>query len=565
MKNILKKFSLLGLLIATFIACDKDYNAIGTDLLTNSNFISDSIEFPALTYNKMVNPVRSNNLTSTLLGIYKDPVYGMSSAHVVTQLIPTAFSPDFGDNAVLDSIIITVPYFSSKTGETDEDGNTLYELDSVFGNPETPVKLSIFRNTYFLRNYDPSTNLEETQKYYSNSNQTINFNNFTGQLLYENDNFIPSASEIVLGEISEETDEFEETETLAPSFRVDLIRDANGDIVQNLYDFWYDLLVTASEDPVESVSLSNANKFVDYFRGLYFKAEMADGAEDGQMIMLDFANKGANITVYSSYLYDTADDGTEDIRQREFQMNITGNKVNVIENNFDVTLADGDEVNGDETIYLKGMEGSMGVIKLFGDTDTPVTGEDGIVYDNAYEYFRASFGTSSSPKRLINEANLIIYVDQSVENNQEPDRLMLYDLKNNIPAIDYYNDPTVNTNNPLYSKIIHSKILDRVDDEDANGYKKGIKYKFRITEHLNNILLRDSTNYNLGLVVSTNMNSTEALDLEGTVQNDEDPMPTTIPTGTFLSPRGTVLHGSNANVPDDKRIKLEIFYSEPEN
>ncbi|MCB0469903.1 MAG: DUF4270 family protein, partial [Flavobacteriaceae bacterium] len=53
--------------------------------------------------------------------------------------------------------------------------------DSLFGNAETPIKLSIYQNTYFLRSYDPETNLEEAQKYYSNSNQTINFNDFTGQ------------------------------------------------------------------------------------------------------------------------------------------------------------------------------------------------------------------------------------------------------------------------------------------------------------------------------------------------------------------------------------------------
>ncbi|MCB0470650.1 MAG: DUF4270 family protein, partial [Flavobacteriaceae bacterium] len=80
MKNLMKKMGLLGLLIVTFIACDKDYNAVGTDLLTHSNFITDSVEFPALTYNKVVEPVKSNNLTSSLLGIYDDPTYGKTAA-----------------------------------------------------------------------------------------------------------------------------------------------------------------------------------------------------------------------------------------------------------------------------------------------------------------------------------------------------------------------------------------------------------------------------------------------------------------------------------------------------
>ena len=554
MKNLMKKMGLLGLLIVTFIACDKDYNAVGTDLLTHSNFITDSVEFPALTYNKVVEPVKSNNLTSSLLGIYDDPTYGKTAAQIVTQLIPTTYSPDFGDEPVIDSIIITIPYFSHKTGETDDDGNALYELDSLFGNAETPIKLSIYQNTYFLRSYDPETNLEEAQKYYSNSNQTINFNDFTGQLLYENGSFVPKASEISIGEYDEEG-AYQENETLAPAFRVDLLKDENGEPSDELYTFWKNLLI----DQEGQTTLSNANNFVDYFRGIYLKTETAVGFEDGQMLMLDFANKGANITVYSSYLYNTADDGTEDIRQKEFKMNLSGNKINVIENNLGTTLVDGDEVNGDELIYLKGMEGSMGIVKLFGNLDE-------VTHSNeALDNFRETFGTPAAPKRLINEANLVVYVDQDMITNGEPDRLMLYDLKNNIPVIDYYADPTVNTNSPLYSRIIHSKILQREEVEDANGYKKGIKYKFRITEHLNNILLRDSTNYNLGLVVTTNVNSIDPLDLYGTIPNDENPKPVGIPLGAFLSPRGTVLYGSNPNVPEEKRIKLEIFYSEPEN
>ena len=204
MKNSLKKISLLFLLIVSFIACDKDYNNIGTNLIIHSDFISDSLTLPAIAYNKVVAPVRSNNLNSSLFGVYKDPTYGLTTTHIVTQLTPTSFDPDFGEEPEIESVVLTIPYFSSNTGETDDDGNTIYELDSVFGNPDYPVKLSIYENTYYLRNYDPATNLEESQEYYSNSNTTIDFNSFQGELLYLDENFKPSASEIVLGEINDE-------------------------------------------------------------------------------------------------------------------------------------------------------------------------------------------------------------------------------------------------------------------------------------------------------------------------------------------------------------------------
>lgn len=555
MKNTLKKISLLFLLLVSFIACDKDYNDIGTNLITHSNFITDSVSFPALTYNKVVPPVRSSNLTSSLLGVYNDPTYGLTTAHIVSQVIPTTFNPDFGEDPVIDSVYITIPYFSTDTGEDDEDGNSIYKLDSLYGS--SPIKLSIYENTYFLRDYDPASNLEEQQLYYSNSNQSINFNNFQGALIYEDASFVPDASEIVIKEFDEASEEYEVTERLAPALRITYSRLENDDVPY--LSFWSDLLFSPAQNGNTEV-LSNANNFVDYFRGLYFKTEAL--AADGHMTLLDFTGKGANITVYYSYI-DYNEDGEEDdeIINGEYQMNLSGNKVNIIENNFDITLANGDDQNGDETIYLKGTEGSMGVIKLF---DGTMTEEDGTQVD-AFDYFREHFGTPDAPKRLINEANLIVYVNRDMIVEGEPDRLYLYDLNNNTNLIDYFVDPTGNTATPIYSKIYFSEILERDETADGNNYKKGIKYKFRITEHLNNILLRDSTNLNLGLVATTNINSVNMLKLEGATESSDVE---TIPLGAFLSPRGTVVYGSHDNVPEDKRLELEIFYSElpePEN
>ena len=536
MKNSLKKISLLFLLIVSFIACDKDYNNIGTNLIIHSDFISDSLTLPAIAYNKVVAPVRSNNLNSSLFGVYKDPTYGLTTTHIVTQLTPTSFDPDFGEEPEIESVVLTIPYFSSNTGETDDDGNTIYELDSVFGNPDYPVKLSIYENTYYLRNYDPATNLEESQEYYSNSNTTIDFNSFQGELLYLDENFKPSASEIVLGEINDETGEFEETDRLTPALRIELLNPNN---------FWESLLFENEGSDV----LSNSTNFVNFFRGIYIKAEAS--GDDGFMLMLDFVNNGANITVNYSNLTTTTDENGEEVEERnsfEYVMNLSGNKVNVVENNFDISLSDGDEQNGDEAIYLKGMEGSMGIIKILPDPDMATETNE------ALDDFRETFA-----KRLINEANLIVYVDRDMVTEGEPDRLYLYDLKNDTYIIDYFTDPTLNTAIPLFSRVFFSTLLERDENEDENGYKKGIKYKFRVTEHLNNILLRDSTNLDLGLVVTTNINNINMLKLEG---SSESSAVRNIPSGTFLSPRGTVVYGSNDNVPEDKRLELEIFYSE---
>ena len=110
-------------------------------------------------------------------------------------------------------------------------------------------------------------------------------------------------------------------------------------------------------------------------------------------------------------------------------------------NNLYTTPTDGDATLGDDNLYLKGMNGNFSVIKLFEGTVQDESGSD----VPALEYFK-----EKNEKWLINEADLIFYVNQDLVNNQsspndvESERVILYDLKNNVPIIDYYFDASSN-------------------------------------------------------------------------------------------------------------------------
>ena len=157
-------------------------------------------------------------------------------------------------------------------------------------------------------------------------------------------------------------------------------------------------------------------------------------------------------------------------------------------------------------------------------------------------------------KKLINEAQLIIYEDETMtepsEDYHKYDRIYAYDAKNNIPLADYSYDPSTNTADAYNSKLIH--LGQRITDE--NGVSK---FKIRITEHLNNILLKDSTNTKLGLVLSTNVNYVST----SSILNSED-IVTGVPAASIITPRGTIIYGSNENVPQDKRMLLQIYFTE---
>ena len=512
----------------SFYACDRDFTSIESDIEGIKNFENNSREFPVVAYNRKLNPVQTNGLSSNLLGVYDDPIYGKTIASVVSQVVPTSFDFNFGDSPEIDSVILIVPYYSKSLG-TDGEGINLYELDSVFGSDK--VKLSIIQNNYFLRDFDPETNLEESQRYYSNSNETIDFDNHTGVLFYENEDFSPSNRELNI------TDE----QTAAPGLHVEL---------SNTSNFWDNLFFFGEDDPGSRPELSNQNNFKDHFRGLYFKIEEMPNS-NGNMTMMNFPQ--AYVLVYYSYVTGTEiDDETGDevdVRdQRFFRMNFTGNRLNVLEYDPTNTViedanANANPIEGDDALYLKGGEGSFAVIDLF-NGQTP--DENGNMVD-AFEYFKSKKDTW-----LINEANLYFYVDQTIVDGQEPDRVILYDLENNLPIVDYFFDSSTNNSNPINSKILYSRKLERDDNDN------GVKYKLRLTEHLNNILLRDSLNVNLGLYVSTNVNDIQRAD----VLNSPDEY---APTGTVLSPRGTALYGTSQNVPDDKKVQFEIYFTEPNN
>ncbi|SFN44600.1 protein of unknown function [Bizionia echini] len=541
--SLYKTIAVFSCLLLTVVGCEKDFSTIESEIEGIKDFTTDGKVFPSVMYDKKLEPVQTNNLSSNLLGIYFDKIYGRTKASIITQAVPSNFEFNFGEDPQVESVYLTIPYFSRVDG-TDEDGNNTYVLDSTFGSNDS-YKLSIYQNNYFLRDFDPGTDLTEPQKYYSNANETINFNNFQGELLYEKEDFIPSNSATIVSEYNEETETNEEVSRSAPSLNVEL---------ENTDNFWDNLFFFNTENPGSQTELSNANNFKNYFRGLYFKVEEFGGGE-GNMIMLDFS-QGTIVINYSSKITTGFDDEGNPIEsrdERKITMNFSGNRLNTFENsdavkniiNTATSTSNTNMVNGDTNVFLKGGEGSYAVIDLFsGNMD-----DDNGVSVPALDYFKGKKG-----KWLINEANLVVYVNQNEVNNsgQEPDRVIIYDLENNTPIVDYYLDPTVSTTNPLNSRVNYSEKLKR------DGNNKGLKYKFRLTEHVNNILLRDSTNLKLGVFVTSNINLTQ----NASILNVPSEKTT---TGSVLSPRGTVLHGSNPNVPDTKKVKFEIFYTEPNN
>ena len=116
----------------------------------------------------------------------------------------------------------------------------------------------------------------------------------------------------------------------------------------------------------------NNSVFKDYFRGLYFKAEAASTSPNqGSMSLLNF-KKGKIIVTYNVTVTSSA--GVTSTKEKKFAISLGGNSVNLLENDYSSGYTSGLASNANATtgaynLFPKGGEGSMTIIKLFGDQD----------------------------------------------------------------------------------------------------------------------------------------------------------------------------------------------------
>ena len=374
-------------------------------------------------------------------------------------------------------------------------------------------------------------------------------NDSTAQI--QNVNFEFKPNEIKLQYYNFEKEQTVVKQRLAPGIFVKLSR-----------EFFMQKLVNAPAG-----TLTNNNTFKDYFRGLYFRVNNSDSStEQGSLALLDF-KKGK---IVMSYHDETTATNNERIR-RELTINLGGNTVNLFEtentsssSSYIAALTNNtpDTPAGDEKLFLRGQNGSMAVIELFGE-DLGSYNANGI-WTNVPNDIADEIDQIKKNKWLINEASLTFFIDRDamLSSEFEPIRIYLYDLENNVPIVDYTFDGTENNVNPKLNKLIHGGIIER--DEVVEGVPtKGIQYKIRLTRYLMNLLADEdaSKNVKLGLVVTESIAAITNAKLQTPITSYNDIKFS--PLASVMNPLGTVLHGSSLSVPENKRLKLKIYYTKP--
>lgn len=589
-------------------SCQEDGTTLGIGVIDESPLRTDIQEFDVFASNKGIKAVQTNKLPIYQLGNYIDPLYGKTEARITTQvgLAAAAGNPTFGvhsqdtednadndgnentlvENEVVTEVFLYIPFLQNPVGDADGDGvadafdvdpedansdsdgdtvsdnqerldgtdplnpdtdddgitddedddtvlNTFpknVDLDSIYGVDLQSIydgavesfNLKVERSTFFLRNLDPDSGFLESQEYYSTADFTPDF---VGELLFEGEVVISTEEIIILKEDDPDTEDVDESlevdQRLQPGIRVPLDTDF---FQENILD-----------NEGKSQLLSQAN-FVDFFRGIHLTVS------DDILILLDLTQ--GNIRI--NYEYDGLDEGEVVTRENNYQITlltgggnqaIQGNAVNTMINDPLPPEIASQVDNGENAsqIFLKGGPGTFAEVHLFEPNNA----------ENIINEIKAN-------NWIINEANIVFYIDRAALDaagiSDEPPRLYLYNADTNSALYDITqgNEPS---------------LLGRVDSNYGGAIEKendkGVKYKIKITNYINDIIVRDSANATLGLAVTADI--TNPIGIGAMLDDDTE---ADLPVANSLTPLSTVLIGSNVPDSDDNKMKLQIFYTE---
>ena len=410
--------------------------------------------------------------------------------------------------------------------------DSVYDIDSIYGNRNSEFTLQVHELTYYLNDYDPLTNFQSSQIYYSNRDYYTE--GFVGATLFD-ERIKLNFDEIrfYYNEDDPDTPDIDETtqveNRLTPRLRIPL--DPN---------FFQEKLI----DLEGTESLLSEISYQKDMRGLIIRAE---NFSDDLYMLLDIQNAEIKISYEfkdnntQGTLEDLTDD-TIEILERNFSLSLGGAFLNVLKNevfesSINKRIADSKNNIPTDKLFIQSSR-LHGKIRLFSNEDPNVNEELNSIRDE---------------NLLVNQANLIFHVDPEVPFEQyNAQRLYLFNLNNGAPMIDYFSDGSTSNFGTNANKGVFGGKLEL--DENGNPSQ----YKFNITNHISNIIRNDSLNYDLGMTVTANIDTPSII---SAINQDED-QEIRYPLASTLNPLGTVLIGSHPDsLQFDKRVRLELIYS----
>ena len=508
MRNFLNKSAFVAALVLVFtvvVSCEKDFKDIGSGIINNTKFTTESLLVDVEIENSPITEVTTGNITSEpgtyLLGVHASDKYEKIEASIISQLaINTGFklvSKSYGaDTTVvttIDTVFLRLPYQVT----LNEEGSA-YDLDSIIGNTSEAFNLNVYQTDTYLNRLNPA----DPTKFNTFSSKDV-FGKTGDELNKDIDfKFIPKASDttiVIKRWLSDNTLHTKDTVKYTSS------SSSKTPIPFMVVPLKEDKIKELFLDKYESAEFDSQDAFNNYFRGVILEAK----GDKGSLISFNF--NGATKPSIEVYYTNT--------------VLTKGAIIDTITKNDSYTLSGvrTSSYKMEEKVYpvnneviLQGAAGNEAIINLFDKTKI--------------EELR-------NRNLLINDASLTVYINQSADTTATPFRLFLYKSDEKL--------------NPTYSQVkdVYTEgnaVFGGVLTRDSKGKQE--KYTFKITDYISDILGGD-TDYSPALRLKV-ANATDLVAVTDTVYNNFNWNPKAVTLFNQLPSNG------------DKKIELKISFSE---
>lgn len=346
--NMKKAFTILSMVIfggMLVYNCEPDPDSLGEQLFLDGAAEGNEVPYDVIAYNIDNNDsIRSDaaKLGLATLGAFNEKQFGMQKASYYTQLRLAAYDPDFGTNAVVDSVVLVIkPTYASDSVKTTTNEDYVY--------PEGSVAAKKVINRY------PATKYGRTK--INSGNLTVNVNEVTDFLNGYSDiaysNKVYGAGQL-LG--SKTFDGYVSSVAITKdSDNSSLFSSEAGFRIPLKPEFFQTKIINKKGQP----ELKDVASFIRYFRGLKISVEENDG------YLVQFSPSGVELIMY----YKSVDAGATTATQKKYAFSIGNGNAHIGNYVYDRidSAVEGIVSNpavGDAKLFAQGMGGNSIGIKF---------------------------------------------------------------------------------------------------------------------------------------------------------------------------------------------------------
>ncbi len=362
--NIRKIFTILSVMFLGGVLvynCEPEPDSLGEQLFLNGAAEGVESSYDLIAYNiknndtirtdafKLLDIVSSGSVSSTaVLGAFNESQFGLQRASYFTQVRLPSYNPDFGTNAVVDSVVLVLkPIVSLDSLTTTTNESYVY--------PDGNVDAKKVVNTYPIKKFGKAK--LNGGKLTLKVNEVTEFMNGVNDIVYSNKNFGTDSNILGSKEIS------------GNASSVAITKDSDGaSLFASNADIRIPLSVSVFQTKIINKKgqpeLNDVSNFIRHFRGL--KVSLADGTNDGYLFQ--FTPNDMQLIMY--YKNDKVENGVTTRPQTKYEFAVKGSnmhsayyeydRTNAVMNNY----AFGNTIIGDKKLYAQGMGGNSIGIKF---------------------------------------------------------------------------------------------------------------------------------------------------------------------------------------------------------